>query len=967
LYLLSLSGPFYQPPFRSSACIVVEFDTDGNQERGYAVDETYGDGFEIFYSRSGVPKSDHCNGNAWDSDGLCLCNGTSWGGDCSHTSFCIGNTRVKIEEGKTYELQSSVHATEMALSSDNDIHFIVGQDKHPYPNDLDCTYELDFGVDSFDETRVARIELYYDIEEAFDFLRLRSGLDEDSTYNVLSGRHSHPETFYIPVDENGIASLHFTTDDKGRRRGFYAKISGDYSPNLTCDLGRFGSRCESSYCLHKRNAFQKAGGNESESFAGRVISQDLKSSIRPMPWAPDGGCMWEIKPNIDFTGAIRLIFNTPIDLEPHSVNNVGDKVIFASVGNEQNTELFVESCESDEICDFPWQTGECTEGRCDIRNQIEFADIGANINTTLIRLVTDRNDGGKNFSGVDVDVHFVQSCPDSNCDSAGGTCDVGLCTCSNFIACDCSCDYISTPKNSTNPVTIGLVVGAVALLLVTLFLVYYVKRKSMLLHAREEDLDKRESQLKAFRLGTSKFGDAVNFIDSLLKPESPLADPREVENLLLVKRCLIKGNDKTLHIPGNLNKSPGNRYIMNEFAGISISSDLQVNAKASVSARNFQAISRGRSRHEDGAFNCLPEFASLDVSQQTSLFELLSFSNLRSWDFNIFDVSAIDEANPLLLVAWAVIGSPYSQFAMAKQLERKNVKLSHFEGYNFADLDLEIEIGALFDYLRVIQRDYKRDNPYHNAIHAADVIQTLHSLIQMSDDRFEREQIFSILVAAAVHDVKHPGMNNTFQVNTFSNLALSHNDAAVLENEHSAHAFKLMVQGLPDKDDNLNFLCHVPAPKFAEIRKGIIEAVLHTDMSQHFSKVGDIKSRAGGKPWDEIDSKLRWDVLMYMLHLADISNPAKNRPMLELWTDRCLDEFFAQGDEERKLGLAISPNCDRNETKKPDSQIGFINFVVKPSYVVLAEVIPAVGEHILPVIERNLLYWDGQKEREETA
>mmetsp|Transcript_20747 Transcript_20747/g.31465 ORF Transcript_20747/g.31465 Transcript_20747/m.31465 type:complete len:161 (+) Transcript_20747:44-526(+) len=95
--------------------------------------------------------------------------------------------------------------------------------------------------------------------------------------------------------------------------------------------------------------------------------------------------------------------------------------------------------------------------------------------------------------------------------------------------------------------------------------------------------------------------------------------------------------------------------------------------------------------------------------------------------------------------------------------------------------------------------------------------------------------------------------------------------------------------------------------------------------------------------------------------------PQKNSPMLELWTDRCLDEFFAQGDQERKLGLTISPNCDRNETKKPESQIGFINFVVKPSYVVLAEVIPAVGEHILPVIERNLLYWDGQKGREETA
>lgn len=89
--------------------------------------------------------------------------------------------------------------------------------------------------------------------------------------------------------------------------------------------------------------------------------------------------------------------------------------------------------------------------------------------------------------------------------------------------------------------------------------------------------------------------------------------------------------------------------------------------------------------------------------------------------------------------------------------------------------------------------------------------------------------------------------------------------------------------------------------------------------------------------------------------------------MFKLWTDRCLDEFFAQGDKERERGLPISPNCDRNATKKPESQIGFINFVVKPAYEVLASIFPAAGETVLPVIESNLMYWEGQKGRVETV
>lgn len=221
---------------------------------------------------------------------------------------------------------------------------------------------------------------------------------------------------------------------------------------------------------------------------------------------------------------------------------------------------------------------------------------------------------------------------------------------------------------------------------------------------------------------------------------------------------------------------------------------------------------------------------------------------------------------------------------------------------------------------------------------------------------FDKEDLFLILISAVVHDVKHPGRNNAFQVNSFSELALNWNDISVLESEHVSYAFKCMI-----KDTDSNFIVDTDPSKLHGIRKKMIEAVLHTDMTKHFAGVSKIKAAAAGKSWDQLEPNVRWEVLMYMLHMADISNPAKADPMCKLWTDRCLEEFFQQGDKEREMGVPVSPNCDRLTTKRPDSQIGFIKFVVQPAYEVLGEIIPGVEQHILPVIESNLEYWNMEK------
>jgi calcium/calmodulin-dependent 3',5'-cyclic nucleotide phosphodiesterase len=47
------------------------------------------------------------------------------------------------------------------------------------------------------------------------------------------------------------------------------------------------------------------------------------------------------------------------------------------------------------------------------------------------------------------------------------------------------------------------------------------------------------------------------------------------------------------------------------------------------------------------------------------------------------------------------------------------------------------------------------------------------------------------------------------------------------------------------------------------------------------------------------------------------------------------------------MGLPFSPLCDREKTPLAESQIGFINFIVEPSFVLLGDMIDKIFEQIL--------------------
>jgi hypothetical protein len=159
--------------------------------------------------------------------------------------------------------------------------------------------------------------------------------------------------------------------------------------------------------------------------------------------------------------------------------------------------------------------------------------------------------------------------------------------------------------------------------------------------------------------------------------------------------------------------------------------------------------------------------------------------------------------------------------------------------------DWRLRRATVERFLEAVQDKY-RDNPYHNATHAADVTQTAGVIMRALDaflrtppsgssnssnsssaaaggaggsssgsgssssssstgppagpegdgcraglSRLER---FAIILAAAVHDLGHPGVNNAFLVKTRAPMALTYNDRSVNENMHACLAFSLAQQ-----------------------------------------------------------------------------------------------------------------------------------------------------------------------------
>lgn len=378
----------------------------------------------------------------------------------------------------------------------------------------------------------------------------------------------------------------------------------------------------------------------------------------------------------------------------------------------------------------------------------------------------------------------------------------------------------------------------------------------------------------------------------------------------------------------------------------------------------------------------------VSLSMSSSSYHNLSFAKVTNWnDFDIFSTAAT-------LTHGTVFPSLFGVLFDAT-------------GFNVIS-PLNVSRTRLFDMLRTAEMTYCNPiqdklshNPYHNALHGADVMCSAATIFgSLSRKHVPREAFSSLIIfttglASLLHDYKHLGVNNGYLQASKHPLCLEYNNSAVLEHMHAAEALKLIVStGAIDSFDQLNttafrfllsklILCtdfsrgmksvELVETAFRDVFEGHSnQQVVVKKLRKSFSTCeGDVsgstslvRSQSAFVEKRDLSTTTVANVLGLVIECADIAHPAKPLQLHKRWSVMVSEEFFRQGEREREVGLSVSPMCDRTLHDKDAlawgrSQQGFIKFLVARKFKAISTICEN-SSRWERCIARNQSFWSSK-------
>ena len=117
---------------------------------------------------------------------------------------------------------------------------------------------------------------------------------------------------------------------------------------------------------------------------------------------------------------------------------------------------------------------------------------------------------------------------------------------------------------------------------------------------------------------------------------------------------------------------------------------------------------------------------------------------------------------------------------------------------------------------------------------------------------------------------------------------------------------------------------------YRESRRIIIEIVLNTDMSKHFSLMTTLKTKLGNSfPTDSLEDRVL--ILSIALRTSDLFKVVRDaRQVFQKWKEYMFEEFYKQGEMEKVLDLPISKFMDKENTNSSKAYVNYIQVVCKP-------------------------------------
>ncbi|CAH8664787.1 unnamed protein product [Schistosoma bovis] len=282
----------------------------------------------------------------------------------------------------------------------------------------------------------------------------------------------------------------------------------------------------------------------------------------------------------------------------------------------------------------------------------------------------------------------------------------------------------------------------------------------------------------------------------------------------------------------------------------------------------------------------------------------VKIKNLNNWDLNIFHLKRITSNYTIRDIGLQIMNE-YDLF--------HKLKLDYFM------------MARIFSS---IEAAYHNFNPYHTALHAADVLQAMHCFISQSQllTILSPTEIFASLLATALHDADHPGVNQSYLEKTGDFLVDLYKSVSVLEKHHAKFGLCIL------QENGLSNALELKDWEF--VRDCFLKLIPATDITYqgvYQKQFKDLTNYHMANPSLSYTISDRLLIMQMALKCSDISNPCRVWPICKEWAIRVCCELFCQGDRERfQWSLQPIPTMDRTKFTLARIQIGFIRDMVKP-------------------------------------
>ncbi|MBT3666752.1 MAG: 3',5'-cyclic nucleotide phosphodiesterase [Opitutae bacterium] len=368
----------------------------------------------------------------------------------------------------------------------------------------------------------------------------------------------------------------------------------------------------------------------------------------------------------------------------------------------------------------------------------------------------------------------------------------------------------------------------------------------------------------------------------------------------------------------------------------------------------FGLVSCESNSNHDVDLKSIKSSSSIDSYGFTS--DAFQFSISHASQLNVFDSFFVNEG------CYQIPGNPKADSLHAFFEELREGYFKKDEGVDYS----------------VIRKEY------HTFTHAMDVMVTTHALLESGGGVYLSDGERSSLVLAALgHDVLHTGVSNSFLIQVEHPYYHEMGGDSLQERRSAKYVLELLdkhkilviADGMDDGQKK----------KIYNARNLIEQSILWTDITRHKEQLDQVSGISKhlisalsnfrenpkliglGAGKDDYESGINISNVLssedkaligsFILHCADISNPGKEWKHCERWAGMVMNEFFSQGDLQKKLGLKPSMNCDRNTVSVPGCQVGFGDYVIRDLYKLLKLTIHDGGSYLLENFNTNQKKW----------